>query len=57
MDPAVIAVSIPIVAIVFGIGIGAQAIWAEHKSKVELIDPLCVQTNSTVDDPNRFRRG
>jgi hypothetical protein len=40
MDPAVIAVSIPIVAIVFGIGIGALAIWAEHKRKVELIDRI-----------------
>lgn len=40
MNPAVIGVFIPIVAIVFGIGIGALAIWSEHKRKIELIDRL-----------------
>ena len=40
MDPGVIAVSIPIVAIVMGVGIGMMAIWSEHKRKLELIDRL-----------------
>ena len=30
MSPGLIGVSIPIVAIVFGVAIGALAIWAEH---------------------------
>jgi hypothetical protein len=40
MSPAVIGALIPIVAITFGIGIGALAIWSEHKRKLELIDRL-----------------
>jgi hypothetical protein len=40
MNPAVIGVFIPIVAIVFGIGVGALAIWTEHKRKIELMDRL-----------------
>lgn len=40
MNPAVIGVFIPIVAITLGIGIGALAIWSEHKRKLELIDRL-----------------
>jgi hypothetical protein len=40
MDPGVIAVSIPIVAIVFGIGIGALSIWTEHKRKGQLLEQL-----------------
>jgi hypothetical protein len=40
MNPAVIGASIPIVAIVFGIGIGALAMWAEHKRKSQLMDQL-----------------
>jgi hypothetical protein len=40
MNPATIGVLIPIVAIVFGIGIGCLAIWSEHKRKLELIDRL-----------------
>lgn len=40
MNPGVIGVFIPIVAIVFGIGIGALAIWTEHKRKIELMDRL-----------------
>lgn len=40
MSPAVIGAFIPIVAITLGIGIGALAIWAEHKRKLELIDRL-----------------
>jgi hypothetical protein len=40
MNPGVIGVFIPIVAIVFGIGVGALAIWTEHKRKVELIERL-----------------
>ena len=38
MDPGVIAVSIPIVAIVMGIGIGMLAIWSEHKRKAQLLE-------------------
>jgi hypothetical protein len=40
MNPGVIGVFIPIVAIVFGIGVGALAIWTEHKRKIELMDRL-----------------
>jgi len=38
MDPGVIGVFIPIVAIVMGIGIGMQAIWAEHKRKSQILE-------------------
>ena len=38
MDPAVIAVFIPIVAIVLGIGIGMLAIWSEHRRKAQLLE-------------------
>jgi hypothetical protein len=38
MDPAVIGVFIPIVAIVMGIGIGMLAIWSEHKRKAQLLE-------------------
>ena len=38
MDPEVIGVFIPIVAIVMGIGIGMLAIWAEHKRKAQLLE-------------------
>jgi len=40
MEPALIGVSIPIVAIVFGVGVGALAIWSEHKRKSQLLDQL-----------------
>lgn len=40
MNPAVIGASIPIVAIVFGIGIGALSIWSEHKRKAQLLEQL-----------------
>ncbi|MEJ0084727.1 MAG: hypothetical protein WDO72_03545 [Pseudomonadota bacterium] len=40
MDPALIAVSIPIVAIVSGIGIGMLSIWSEHKRKAQLLEQL-----------------
>lgn len=40
MNPAVIGASIPIVAIVFGIGIGMLSIWAEHKRKSQLLEQL-----------------
>lgn len=40
MNPGVIGAFIPIVAITFGIAIGALAIWAEHKRKTQLIDQL-----------------
>jgi hypothetical protein len=38
MDPGEIALFIPIVAIVMGIGIGMLAIWAEHKRKTQLLE-------------------
>jgi len=38
MDPGVIGVFIPIVAIVMGIGIGMLTIWAEHKRKAQLLE-------------------
>jgi hypothetical protein len=38
MDPGVIAVFIPIIAIVMGIGIGMLAIWSEHKRKAQLLE-------------------
>jgi hypothetical protein len=38
MDPGVIGVFIPIVAIIMGIGIGMQAIWAEHKRKSQILE-------------------
>lgn len=40
MDPGVIGVFIPIVAIVMGIGIGMMALWSEHKRKSQLLDQL-----------------
>jgi hypothetical protein len=38
MNPGAIAVSIPVVAIVMGIGIGMLAIWTEHKRKAQLLE-------------------
>lgn len=38
MDPGVIAVFIPIVAIVMSIGIGMQFLWAEHKRKSQILE-------------------
>jgi hypothetical protein len=38
MDPGVIGVFIPIVAIIMGIGIGMLAIWSEHKRKAQLLE-------------------
>ena len=38
MDAGVVGAFIPIVAITLGIGIGALAIWSEHKRKLELIE-------------------
>jgi len=40
MDAGVVGAFIPIVAITLGIGIGALAIWSEHKRKLELIDRI-----------------
>jgi hypothetical protein len=38
MNPAVIGVFIPIVAIIMGVGIGMIAIWSEHKRKAQLLE-------------------
>jgi len=38
MDPGVIGVFIPIIAIVMGIGIGMQAIWSDHKRKAQILE-------------------
>jgi hypothetical protein len=40
MNAGVVGAFIPLVAITLGIGIGALAIWSEHKRKLELIDRL-----------------
>jgi hypothetical protein len=40
MEVAMIGVFIPIVAIVFGIGIGALAIWSDHKRKAQLLEQI-----------------
>jgi len=40
MNPGVIGVFIPIVAIVMGIGIGMMALWSEHKRKSQLLEQL-----------------
>jgi hypothetical protein len=40
MNPGVIGVFIPIVAIVMGIGIGMLALWSEHKRKSQLLEQL-----------------
>ena len=40
MTPELVGTFIPIVAITLGIGIGALAIWSEHKRKIELIDRI-----------------
>ncbi len=38
MDPGVIGVFIPIVAIVMGIGIGMQNVWSDHKRKSQILE-------------------
>jgi hypothetical protein len=38
MDPAVIGVFIPIIAIIMGVGIGMIAIWSEHRRKAQLLE-------------------
>ncbi len=38
MDPGIIGVFIPIVAIVMGIGIGMLSVWTEHKRKSQLLE-------------------
>lgn len=40
MNPAVLAMFIPITAIVLGIGIGALSVWTEHKRKAQLLEQL-----------------
>ena len=38
MDPGVIGVFIPIIAIVMGVGAGMMAIWSEHRRKAQLLE-------------------
>lgn len=38
MEPQVIGVFIPIVAIVMGIGVAMLSIWSEHKRKAQLLE-------------------
>jgi hypothetical protein len=38
MDPGVVGVFIPIVSIIFGIGIGMLAIWSDHKRRSQLLE-------------------
>jgi hypothetical protein len=40
MDPALLGISIPIVAIIFGVGVFALSIWSEHKRKAQLLEQL-----------------
>jgi len=40
MNPAVLAMFIPITAITLGIGIGALSVWTEHKRKAQLLEQL-----------------
>lgn len=40
MNPAVLAMFIPITAITFGIGIGALSVWTEHRRKSQLLEQL-----------------
>lgn len=40
MEPALLGISIPIVAIICGVGIGSLSIWSEHKRKAQLLDQL-----------------
>lgn len=40
MGPDVLALFIPIIAIVMGIGIGMMALWGEHKRKSQLLEQL-----------------
>jgi hypothetical protein len=40
MDPAIIAVSIPVVAIVSGAVVGTVSIWSEHKRKAQLLEQV-----------------
>ena len=47
MNPGVIGVFIPIVAIVIGIGIGMLAIWSEHKRKAQLLEQTCIASACT----------
>src|SRR5688572_15865417 len=38
MDPGVIGVFIPIIAIIMGVSAGIVAIWSEHKRKAQLLE-------------------
>jgi hypothetical protein len=38
MDPGIIGVFIPIVAIVMGIGVAMLSIWSEHRRKAQLLE-------------------
>ena len=49
MDPGIIGVFIPIVAIVMGIGIGMLSIWTEHKRKAQLLE----QYTRSASPPSR----
>ncbi len=61
MDPGVIGVFIPIVAIVIGIGIGMLAIWSEHKRKAQLLEQIiasaCTRIEKGLELPAPCRRG
>ncbi len=49
MDPGIIGVFIPIVAIVMGVGIGMLSIWTEHKRKAQLLEQFHKERLSALD--------
>jgi uncharacterized membrane protein YuzA (DUF378 family) len=49
MDPGIIGVFIPIVAIVMGIGIGMLSIWTEHKRKSQLLEQFHKERLSALE--------
>lgn len=49
MDPGVIGVFIPIVAIVMGIAIGMLSIWTDHKRKAQLLEQFHKERLSALD--------
>ena len=49
MDPGVIGVFIPIIAIVMGIGIGMLSIWTDLKRKAQLLDQFHKERLSALD--------
>jgi hypothetical protein len=49
MDPGIIGVFIPIVAIVMGIGMGMLSIWTDHKRKSQLLEQFHKERLSALE--------